>query len=270
LKKTEKEQLMRLEGEVALVTGAAKGIGAECARLFAREGASVALTDIDVDGVKRVVKEIEAAGGKAIGLEHNVVLETDWEDVIARTVDKFGALSVLINNAGIGPSGDHVENLEFKAWRNVLAVDLDSVFLGCKHGVRAMKTNGGSIVNVSSIMGIVGSSGTADYNAAKGGVKLLTKSVALECAENHYGIRVNSVHPGFTETPLLESGVIVTAEADGQKSVEDVKAAIISRHPVGRMARPLEIAKAVLFLASDESSFVTGSELVVDGGYTAQ
>ena len=118
--------------------------------------------------------------------------------------------------------------------------------------------------------GIVGSSGTADYNAAKGGVKLLTKSVALECAENHYGIRVNSVHPGFTETPLLESGVIVTAEADGQKSVEDVKAAIISRHPVGRMARPLEIAKAVLFLASDESSFVTGSELVVDGGYTAQ
>ncbi len=262
--------MARLKNKVGLITGAGSGIGAECARLMAREGAAVALTDLDADAVARVASEITSDGGRAISLAQDVVVEAQWESVLAQTREAFGEVSILVNNAGIAPNGEHVEEMDFEEWRHVIAVDLDSVFLGCKHGVRAMKTHGGSIINVSSIMGIVGNPGSGSYNAAKGGVRLLTKVVALECAQNGYAIRVNSIHPGYIKTPLVTDGVVSIAAREGEQTPEEVLEMITLRHPIGRMGQASEIANAVLFLASDEASFVTGTELVVDGGYTAQ
>ncbi len=262
--------MARVDNKVALVTGAARGIGAASARLLAREGAAVVLTDIDVEPANRITEEILAEGGRAIALRHDVVDEAQWQSVFDHSRDAFGAVSVLVNNAGIVPNGDHVEEMSLEAWRHVMAVDLDSVFLGCKHGVRAMKAGGGSIINVSSVMGLVGNPGSGPYNAAKGGVRLLSKVVALECAQNQYPIRVNSIHPGYIKTSLVMDGVTDIATRQGEQTPEEVLDAITLRHPVGRMGEASEIANAILFLASDESSFVTGSEIVVDGGYTAQ
>lgn len=259
-----------VENKIALITGAARGIGAETARVLARQGAAVALSDIDASTVDEIAGEIQKEGGQAISFQHDVVDEGSWEVAIAKVADAFGPLSVLVNNAGIAPSGAHVEDLEFEDWRQVLAVDLDSVFLGCKHGVRAMKAHGGSIINVSSIMGIVGNPGSGSYNAAKGGVRLLTKVVALECAQNGYKIRVNSVHPGYIKTPMVSGGIEQIAEREEDQTAAEITEMITLRHPIGRMGQPSEIANAILFLASDDASFVTGSELVVDGGYTAQ
>ncbi len=262
--------MARLKNKVALITGAARGIGAESARLMAREGAAVALTDLDAGEVAAVAQEIENSGGRAISFVQDVVVEAEWESAFARVKEAFGDVSVLVNNAGIAPSGAHVEELEFEDWRHVLSVDLDSVFLGCKHGIKAMKANGGSIINVSSIMGMVGNPGSGSYNAAKGGVRLLSKVVALECAQSGYAIRVNSVHPGYIRTPMVLDGVVSIATLDGEQTPDEVLEMITARHPIGRMGQASEIANAILFLASDEASFVTGTELVVDGGYTAQ
>ncbi len=261
--------MARLDNKVALITGAARGIGAESARIMAREGAAVALTDLDEEGVAQISAEIVKDGGKAISFAQDVVAENQWEAAFRRVREAFGPVSVLVNNAGIAPSGAHVEELDFEDWRHVLSVDLDSVFLGCKYGVRAMKQSGGSIINVSSIMGIVGNPGSGSYNAAKGGVRLLTKVVALECAQSGYAIRVNSVHPGYIRTPMVIDGVESIAELQGEQTPEEVLDQITQRHPIGRMGQASEIANAILFLASDEASFVTGTELVVDGGYTA-
>ena len=266
----EKRKMARLENKIALITGAARGIGAESARIMAREGAAVALTDLDADIVAALAEEITKEGGRAISFRQDVVNEAEWEAAFSRVKAAFGDVSILVNNAGIAPSGAHVEELKFEDWRHVLSVDLDSVFLGCKHGVRAMKANGGSIINVSSIMGIVGNPGSGAYNAAKGGVRLLTKVVALECAQSGYPIRVNSVHPGYIKTPMVLDGVVSIAALEGEQSPEEVLEMITARHPIGRMGQASEIGNAVLFLASDEASFVTGTELVVDGGYTAQ
>ena len=263
-------KMARLEHKVALITGAARGIGAESARVLAREGAAVALTDIDVEAATGVAEEIQAQGGRALAVPHDVVEEAQWQNVFDQAREAFGAVSVLVNNAGIVPNGDHVEEMSFEAWRHVIAVDLDSVFLGCKYGVREMKARGGSIINVSSIMGLVGNPGSGPYNAAKGGVRLLSKVVALECAQNQYPIRVNSIHPGYIKTSLVMDGVTDIATRHGEQTPEEVLEAITLRHPIGRMGDASEIANAILFLASDESSFVTGSEIVVDGGYTAQ
>lgn len=262
--------MARLENKIALITGAARGIGADSARIMAREGAAVVLTDLDAEMVAAVSDEINRDGGRAIGLQQDVVVEEEWEVTFARAKETFGDVSILVNNAGIAPSGAHVEELDFEDWRRVLAVDLDSVFLGCKHGIRAMKANGGSIINVSSIMGMVGNPGSGSYNAAKGGVRLLTKVVALECAQSGYSIRVNSVHPGYIKTPMVLDGVVSIAAREGEQSPEEVLEMITARHPIGRMGLASEIANAILFLASDDASFVTGTELVVDGGYTAQ
>ena len=252
----------RVKGKVALVTGAAMGLGAETARRLAREGASVMLTDLDEGAGDAVTAEIVAASGKAAFLRHDVAQESDWEAVIAATVARFGGLQVLVNNAGI--SGGKLPLLEHSLddWRRVMSVNLDGVFLGLRHaGPAIAASGGGSVINLSSILGKVGLPNAAAYCASKGGVLLLTKAAALEWAP--LGIRVNSVHPGFIETPM-----VATAMRNAENGNE-MRDQLISAHALGRFGAPREIADAILFLASDESSFMTGAELVVDGGYTA-
>ena len=252
----------RVAGKVALVTGAAMGLGAETARRLAQEGARVMLTDLDEAAGDAVAAEIVAAGGNAAFLRHDVAQESDWEAVIAATVARFGGLQVLVNNAGI--SGGTLPLLEhsLEDWRRVMSVNLDGVFLGLRHGGPAIAASGGgSIINLSSILGKVGLPNAAAYCASKGGVLLLTKAAALEWAP--LGLRVNSVHPGFIETPM------VTAAMRNAENGNEMRDQLISAHALGRFGTPREIADAILFLASDESSFMTGAELVVDGGYTA-
>lgn len=255
------EQNGRVEGKVALITGAASGLGAAAARCLASEGASVMLTDIAADAGEVVANEIVSEGGRADFRRHDVTSAEDWAEVVAATLERFGKLDVLVNNAGVGGLQD-LMTLEFAAWRRVLSVNLDGVFLGLRHaGPAIAAAGGGSVINLSSVAGQVGFAGLAPYCASKGGVALLTKAAALEWAP--LGIRVNSVHPGVIDTPLVTSFV----QAAGGDAF---RAALISRHPLGRLGVPSEVGAAVLFLASDESSFVSGAELVVDGGYTAQ
>ncbi len=253
----------RVTNKVALITGAAKGIGRESALVLAREGAKIAVTDVDEKDGATVVEEIRKAGGEAVFYYLDVTNEDQWVKAVADTVKKFGALNILVNNAGIGVPGN-VEEETLEGWRRTIAINLDGVFLGVKHAVRAMKSGNGSIINISSIEGIVGKSDIAAYNASKGGVRLLTKSAALYCAEQGYKIRVNSVHPGFILTPMVEDYFKKVGD------VEELKAATAALHPIGRLGLPIDIANGVLYLASEESSFVTGSELVIDGGFIAK
>ena len=252
----------RVQGKVAIVTGAASGLGAASARQLAEEGASVMLTDRSVAAGEAVAEAILAIGGKAAFMAHDVVSETDWEAVTAGTLKAFGRIDVLVNNAGVGGGAPLLE-MSLADWRALLAINLDGVFLGMRHVGAAMAgSGGGSIINLSSILGKVGQAGAAAYSASKGGVLMLTKSAALEWAP--LGIRVNSVHPGYIETPMV-TGFL--HEAENGNELRDM---LISRHALGRLGMAREIADGVLFLASDESSFMTGSELVIDGGYTAQ
>jgi NAD(P)-dependent dehydrogenase (short-subunit alcohol dehydrogenase family) len=257
------ERRGRVEGKVALVTGAASGLGAETARRLAREGASVLLTDVAAPAGEAVADEILGAGGKAAFIAHDVTSEADWEFAVAEALARFGRLDVLVNNAGIGGGGHELMTHTLEDWRRVLSVNLDGVFLGLRHaGPAIAASGGGSVINLSSILGKVALAGAAAYCASNGGVLLLTKAAALEWAPHN--IRVNSVHPGFIDTPMVANGL---REAEDGNARRDT---IISHHALGRLGEPREIADAVVFLASDESSFMTGSELVVDGGYTAQ
>lgn len=255
----------RVDGKVALVTGGAKGIGRASALMLAREGAKVVLTDLDEVQGSVVAREIAAAGGEALFLAHDVTDEAQWERVVARCVVHFGALNIVVNNAGIGAAGS-AEEETLDSWRRTMAVNLDGVFLGTKHAIRAMKdgAGAGSIVNISSIEGIIADPKLAAYNASKGGVRIFTKSAALHCAQAGYRVRVNSIHPGYIWTPMVEGYLTSLGNVDAGRQ------AIAKMHPIGRMGEPDDIAYGVLYLASDESSFVTGSELVIDGGYTAQ
>lgn len=243
-----------------MVTGGASGIGLATAGLLADEGAGVVVTDRDAsrcDGAKA------ALGSCASFRALDVTREDDWIAVTDAVVSEFGRLDILVNNAGVVLLKD-IEATSLDEWRDLMAVNLDGVFLGCKHAIRVMKDRrGGSIINMSSIAGIVGHGGLAAYSASKGGVRLLTKSVALHCARRGYNIRCNSVHPSFVDTPMLQS--MFASARDPQKMAKSYSAAA----PLGRLAQPIEIARAVLFLASDESAFTTGAELVVDGGATA-
>ena len=267
----------RVKDKVALVTGGASGIGKECALLLAKEGAKVVITDINEDEGGKVVDEIKANGSDAIFLKHDVSKEEDWKRVIEQTLQKFGKLDVLVNNAGVLLPKD-IENTSLDEWRWSMSISLDGVFLGTKYGVGAMKKSGdGSIINISSIYGIVGCL-SPTYNTSKGGVRIFTKSAALHCAQAGYNIRVNSVHPSYIWTPMIEEFVKTPmvekfAESLGVKLQGDVEAGrkfIDNLHPIGHMGEPIDVAYGVLYLASDESKFVTGSELVIDGGYTAQ
>ncbi len=259
--------MRRVEGKVAIVTGAAQGIGRATAELLAREGAKVAITDIkDAEG-EQVAEGIRKAGGDALFVHHDVTDESAWEAAVEATTDRFGRVDIVVNNAGIAKSCPPDEQT-YEDWRKLMSINLDGVYLGTKHAMLAMKRNdprpGGSIINLSSILGLVGDPLLGVYNASKGGVRLYTKSVALYCAKEKLNIRVNSVHPGYIWTPLVDTLVSEDGEADaGRKALDAL-------HPIGHVGEPNDIAYGILYLASDESKFVTGSELVIDGGYTAQ
>ncbi|MBT8054532.1 MAG: glucose 1-dehydrogenase [Xanthomonadales bacterium] len=251
----------RLKGKVALVTGAGNGIGEATAKRFGEEGARVVVSDINTADAESVATEIMENGGQAIARHQDAADEAGWDALIDEIIATWGQLNVLVNNAGIVIPGT-IEDTTLEDWRKTQAVNTEGVFLGCRAAVRAMKENGGSIINLSSIEGLIGEPTIAAYNASKGAVRLLTKSAALHCAGKGYGIRVNSIHPGAIGTRLFEEAI--AAMPDGQEVLERVLADI----PLGTPGEPLDIANGCLFLASDESKYMTGSELVIDGGYT--
>ena len=250
---------MRLKGKVAIITGGAHGMGAVEAVLFAKEGAKVIIADIREEDARKVEAEIAEGGGEAMGALLDVTKENQWERTIADVVARFGKLDILVNNAGISGSGEK-DFGSSQAWDQLMDVNAKSVFLGMKHAIPEMeKAGGGAIVNISSISGMVGQSYIhPGYNASKGAVRLVTKAAAVQHAKS--GIRVNSVHPG-SMPPMLTSG------ARGDGGSQDARMAAI---PMGREGQPIEVANAVLFMASDEASYITGTELMVDGGYTAR
>jgi len=249
---------MRLDGKVAIITGAAHGMGAEEARLFAREGAKVAIADIREEDARKVEAEIAEAGGESMVVVLDVSSEDQWASSVAAVVTRFGKLDVLVNNAGISGSGER-DLSSTESWDRLMDINAKSVFLGMKHAIPEMeKAGGGAIVNISSISGFVGQEAIhPGYNASKGAVRLVTKAAAVQHAKN--GIRVNSVHPGMMP-PML------TSFQRGDPNREAMNAAV----PMGREGEPIEVANAVLFLASDEASYITGTELLVDGGFTAR
>ena len=257
---------MRLEGKVALISGGAHGVkgelmgfGGASAWLFVQEGARVVLGDIAVEDGERTAAQIRDEGGEALFVRLDVTSEEDWQAAIQATLSSFGRLDVLVNNAGTGGGGHTVEDTTEDNWDGQMNVHAKGVFLGTKHAIPEMrKVGGGSIINISSIYGIVGSPASTAYHAAKGVIRIFTKSAAIQYAAEN--IRVNSVHPGFVTTPM-------TAE---RFQSEERRAALAGRIPMGRIGAPEEIARGIVYLASDESSYVTGAELVIDGGFTAQ
>lgn len=256
----------RIDGKVCLITGAANGLGAATARLLASEGGRMVLTDIDRSRGEVLAAELQQAGAEAIFLSHNVTLEDEWHSVFDALLSQFGRLDVLVNNAGGGTYND-LETLTLAEWRNIISLNLDSTFIGTQLAVKTMKeSGGGSIINMSSVGGLVGSPNLVAYSAAKAGVKLFSKAAAIHCGQQAYNIRINTVHPGLIKT---ESGMEMASKATGMSPAE-AEAAFSAMHPIGRIGKPEEIAAMVLFLASDESSFATGAEFVIDGGYTAQ
>jgi 3(or 17)beta-hydroxysteroid dehydrogenase len=254
--------MARVSGKVALVTGAGTGIGQCTARLLAEEGARVVATDIDEASALATAALI---GHGAIGMAHDVRKETDWIHVLDRTVAKMGPLDILINNAGIlalGPRQD-IESTSLEHWQAIQAVNADGVFLGCKLSVERMRERGGAIVNLSSIAGILGTPHLVAYGASKAAVRQFTKSVATFCARKQYNIRCNSVHPGPIQTNMGDALFGL-----GGGDVASVRESRSRDIPMGEIGQPQDVANCVLFLASDEARYVTGAELVVDGGYS--
>jgi len=252
----------RVQDKVALITGGASGLGAESARRLAREGAAIVVTDMSAEAGHAVADEITAEGHTAVFMAQDVTDEARWSEVVAAVMARFGRLDILVNSAGIASGGGPLLQVTFEAWRNMISINLDGTFLGMKAAAPVMVEAGrGSIINLSSILGKVGLAGAPAYCASKGGVLMLTKSTALELAP--MGVRVNSVHPGFIETPMVVNAI------QQSENGNEMRDGIISRHAMGRLGVAREIADGIVFLASDESSFMTGAELVIDGGYTA-
>jgi 3(or 17)beta-hydroxysteroid dehydrogenase len=250
---------MRLAGKVALISGGARGMGAVEARLFAQEGARVAVGDVLEDEGRKLEAEINAGGGEALFVRLDVTREADWRRAVEATVGRFGKLDILVNNAGISAHG-RIEDTSLEAWNRVMEVNSTGVFLGTKAAIPAMRqAGGGSIINISSQLGLVGTDHSSpQYQASKGAVRLLTKATAMQYAKE--GIRANSVHPGPIVTPMTEA-----ARADPERYQM-----MLSRVPLGCYGESEDVAYGVMYLASDEARWVTGSELVIDGGWTAQ
>ena len=246
-----------LSGRVAIVTGGASGIGAASAALLAEAGAAVVVADLSAakDGVGRFV-------------QHDVTAEDSWQALLADVLKREGRLDIMVNNAGISGGAGSIESTDVATWQRVQAVNAEGVFLGCKYAIQGMKRTGpdkpkarGSIVNISSVAGLQAGAGSIAYTASKGAVRLLSKSVALYCAEQKYDIRCNSVHPGGVDTPIFDGLWQMVGREQG-------KAFLGTRHPIGRMAEASELGEVVLWLACDRSSFVTGAEIAADGGIT--
>lgn len=257
----------RLLDKVAIVSGGASGIGAETARQFGRHGARVVVSDLNSNLGHAVVEEINASGATAIFKNLDVIDEAQWAELMAETEAEFGKVDVLANVAGISgrdptqefdPKGMMLEDMTLETWNKVMDVNSTGVYLGTKHAIAPMRrAGGGAVINISSICGIVGSFGSPAYNASKGAVRIFSKAAAIQYAPE--GIRVNSIHPGFVDTPLTEQ---IHAHPEGAKSRHDAT-------PLGRLGQPVDIAMGCVYLASDEAAWVTGSELVIDGGMTA-
>jgi len=254
----------RVAGKKAFITGGAQGLGAAMARKLASEGALVSIADINLDGAKAVAAEINAAHGArtAFAFPLDVTKEEQWTYALEEADSAMGGISVLVNNAGISKGGD-IESLSFEDWKQVMSVNVDSVFLGTKHALKYMRENQpGSIINISSIAGLIAAHNSPAYNASKAGVWLLSKGIALHCAKQKLDIRSNSVHPTFIDTPILDP--------IRQMFGKDVAESKLGRQiPLGHIGEPDDIANAVLYLASDESKFMTGAELKLDGGISA-
>ena len=255
----------RVKGKVALISGGASGLGRQSALRLAEEGARVVVTDINEDPGEDTARELGDVGAF---LFHDVTKEADWANATKLALDRFGRLDVVVNSAGIGTMNS-VEDCSLEEWRQVMSVNGDGVFLGCKYGIEAIKLTsteagaGGSIINISSVSGLIGGHNLAAYNASKGAVRLLTKSVALHCARRGYNIRCNSVHPTFIDTPMVRSMI------DGADDPKRVEEKLARQVPLGHIGEPNDIAWGIVYLASDESKFMTGTEFVVDGGITA-
>lgn len=253
----------RVQGKMAFITGGAQGLGEAIGKMLAREGAKVTLTDVNGAGAEKVAAEINAAHGEgtAFAFQHDVTDEARWREVLTAAHEAMGGLNVLVNNAGIGSLGS-VEDENYDMFKKVQTVDVDSIFLGCKYAIPLMRAHGlGSIINISSIAGIIASANYVSYNTAKAAVRHISKSIALHCAKGGQ-IRCNSVHPVFINTPILDR----TKEMFGE---EEALAKLGRQIPLGKVGEPDDIAYAVLYLASDESKLVTGIELKVDGGISA-
>lgn len=256
----------RVAGKRALVTGAAQGLGAAIARKLASEGAQVLLTDINGEGAADAAQAINTAygAGTAFSLRHDATQETDWLAALDLARTAMGGLSVLVNNAGVGLGGT-IESTSFETWKRSFSINTDSVFLGCKLAMPLLReSQPASIVNMSSIAGLIASDGLAPYNASKAAVWMLTKSVALHCARQGLDIRCNSVHPAFIDTAILDN-----FRRDPARPREETLNALARQLPMGRIGEPEDVAAGVLYLASDESRFMTGAELKLDGGVSA-
>jgi len=256
----------RVKGRIALVTGGASGIGRGCSERLAEEGAHVVITDIQDEMGADVVSGIRAAGGSAEYLHHDVTREDEWVRVIESVADRHGALHILVNNAGIGIACSIFE-MSLADWQRQQAINLDGVFLGVKHGIPLIRdSGGGSVINISSVAGIKGAPSLSAYNATKGGVRLFTKGVALECAQKRWKVRVNSVHPGIIDTPIwTKVDPAQLTEGANQVDLDQMAEGV----PTGELGKPRDIANGVLFLASDDSSYMTGTELIIDAGMCA-
>ena len=270
---TDYVQMFRLDGRVAVVTGGAQGIGAETSRALAQVGAAVLLTDVNDAAGNQTAERIRAEGGRAEFLHQDVIDEARWETVIAEAKSRFGGLDILVNNAGIERMG-LLDDVDVATVREVLDTNVVGVLLGCKHAMRAMRRDsgagrGGSIINISSVAGLIGVTALAAYNASKGAVRLLTKSVAVECAQFKTGIRCNSIHPGVIHTDMGHKFLQNFVNLGLAPDVPTVDAAFKAVIPYGEYGEVRDIASAALYLAADASRYMSGAEVVVDGGWSA-
>jgi 3(or 17)beta-hydroxysteroid dehydrogenase len=265
----------RLDGKVALISGAARGIGGETARLMIEAGARVAIGDVLEERGRETVRGLEGAGGEAIYIRLDVTREEDWTAAVSTVAGRFGTLDILVNNAGVF-LGMNLEEATLADWHRLCGVNLTGVFLGTKLAMPALRDSGqrspqgSAIINLSSVAGLVGSSNDPLYSMTKGGVTLFTKSAALEFARKGYRIRVNSIHPGTIDTDMGDQVLAIRARNLGTNDLEPARQQTLTRIPMGRMGTVTDIAKGIVFLASDDSGFMTGAGLVVDGGITAQ